>query len=112
MAAQPRSHASRGVRSCSPETDLCTGRGGGIGTPTDAADIGARIGGNKGAEDGNGGIRGQSLVVNQLPADTELVLSCPVEASSPATKLLYWDVRLWTDDVPLESERHVIPLDW
>jgi hypothetical protein len=47
--------------------------GGGIGTPKNAADVGARIGGNKRANDGNGGIRSRSLVVNQLRADTELV---------------------------------------
>jgi hypothetical protein len=44
-----------------------------IGTPTDAADVGTLIVGVKGADYGDGGIRGQSLVVNQLFADTELV---------------------------------------
>ena len=44
-----------------------------IGTPTKATDFGARIGCSKGAEDGNGGIRGQSLVMDQLRADAELV---------------------------------------
>jgi hypothetical protein len=72
-----------------------------------AADIGSHVGGNKGSDDGNGGIRGKSLVVNQLRADAELVRLVEIILRPNHTG----DISLWTGDVPLESEHHVIPLN-
>jgi hypothetical protein len=86
------------------ETDVF---GGDIGTPTEAADLCARIGCSKGADYGNGGIRGQSLVMNELRADTELVGLVEVGLRPDDTG----DVCLWTVDIPFEREGHVIPFD-
>jgi hypothetical protein len=100
-----RVHVPPGARGHAPETNRYTGAGHRR-TPMNSADVGTRVGGRKGFDDGNGGIGGKALVVNQLRAeeDTELVSLVVEVVLGPDDT---GNVSLWAHDVPLEGESHV-----